>query len=879
MTGSAVSGTQPPQSSDATLSALSLVNAADDAAIALTPTFVSGTESYTASVLYSVVSTTVTATPTHASATEVIKLGGTEDADATVNLALGDNVITVEVIAQDGTTKTYTVTVTRAQTALSGTALVSNTGQADSSATNVGNNAWAQSFTTGSNAGGYNLSSIEVSILGLPSTPPTSSQFTVTIWSATAGTVRPESVLHTLTSPGTFTANAVNTFTAPANTVLAASTTYFVRLNNTSGRNVTVKRTTSTAEDSGAAAGWSIGNTRYYRSRGLTGTSGWSDSNNVFKMAVKGSAVGGTTNNEATGEPTISGANLVGQTQTANKGSIADADGLPLESTFTYQWIRVSSGSEADISGATSKTYTTVSADQGKKLKVKVGFTDNASNDESRTSLASEIIGATSCTPSAPAAAIWSACLTVDQSGYYFTFPGAGDNFGALSNPEVTVGGNTYTINDFERFGSSLFLAFTSAPGNAASGWVLYIGSASTSFALSAATTSSADKVYNWTNTSLTWSGGDVISVWIAPAVSTNNAPVFPSGTITRSVAENTASGQNVGSPVAATDDDAGDTLTYSLEGADGGSFTIVSTSGQIQTKTLVTYNYEAKSSYSVTVKVNDGTVNVTKAVTISVTDVAEPPDQPAAPTVAARAGTDDSLNVIWTAPANTGRPAIDDYNVQYRIGTTGSFTSHSFSGTGRFTTIAGLTASTSYQVQVQAHNDEGDSPWSALRDRQHQCARQRRADVPQRDDNAERGREHGLRPERGRAGGGHGHRRGHPDLQPGGDGRRLLHHRLHQRPDPDQDAGDLQLRGQEQLLGDREGERRHGERHQGGDHQRHRRGRAAGPAGCAYGDGKVGHHRQPGRELERAGQHRASGHRRLQRAVPDRDHRVVHQP
>ena len=49
-------------------------------------------------------------------------------------------------------------------------------------------------------------------------------------------------------------------------------------------------------------------------------------------------------NNEATGEPTISGTNLVGQTQTANKGTIADADGLPLESTFTYQWIRVTLG-------------------------------------------------------------------------------------------------------------------------------------------------------------------------------------------------------------------------------------------------------------------------------------------------------------------------------------------------------------------------------------------------------------------------------------------------------------------------------------------------------------------------------------------------------
>ena len=203
-----------------------------------------------------------------------------------------------------------------------------------------------------------------------------------------------------------------------------------------------------------------------------------------------------------------------------------------------------------------------------------------------------------------------------------------------------------------------------------------------------------------------------MISVWLAPAVS-NNAPVFPAAeTGARSVAENTASGQNVGSPVAAMDDDGGDTLTYSLEGADGGSFTIVSASGQIQTKAAL--NYEAKTSYSVTVKVNDGTVNATKAVTISVTDVAEPPDRPAAPAVSAKAGADDSLNVSWSAPANTGRPAIDDYNVRYRIGTTGSFSSHPFSGAGRFTTIAGLTADTEYEVQVQAHNDEGDSPWSA---------------------------------------------------------------------------------------------------------------------------------------------------------------------
>ena len=40
-------------------------------------------------------------------------------------------------------------------------------------------------------------------------------------------------------------------------------------------------------------------------------------------------------------------------------------------------------------------------------------------------------------------------------------------------------------------------------------------------------------------------------------------------------------------------------TLTYSLEGTDAGSFDIVASSGQIKTKSGVTYDHEAKSSYS----------------------------------------------------------------------------------------------------------------------------------------------------------------------------------------------------------------------------------------------------------------------------------------
>ena len=71
--------------------------------------------SYTASVYHSVSQTTVTPTVNHSGASYVIKLGDVEDADGTISLAVGSNVITVEVTAEDdSTTKTYTVTVNRA---------------------------------------------------------------------------------------------------------------------------------------------------------------------------------------------------------------------------------------------------------------------------------------------------------------------------------------------------------------------------------------------------------------------------------------------------------------------------------------------------------------------------------------------------------------------------------------------------------------------------------------------------------------------------------------------------------------------------------------------------------------------------------------------
>ena len=96
-------------STDATLSALTLSGINFGA-------FSSNTDSYTASVAYSVSQTTVTPTVNDSGATYVINLGGVTDADGVVSLSVGSNVITIEVTAEDDTTtRTYTVTVTRAE--------------------------------------------------------------------------------------------------------------------------------------------------------------------------------------------------------------------------------------------------------------------------------------------------------------------------------------------------------------------------------------------------------------------------------------------------------------------------------------------------------------------------------------------------------------------------------------------------------------------------------------------------------------------------------------------------------------------------------------------------------------------------------------------
>ena len=96
-------------------------------------------------------------------------------------------------------------------------------------------------------------------------------------------------------------------------------------------------------------------------------------------------AVAPIPNSPATGEPTISGTAQVGQMLTASTSDISDSNGLA-NAIFTYQWIANDGTEDTDIPDATGSTHTIGTDDEGKAFKVRVSFTDDRGNQETRTS-------------------------------------------------------------------------------------------------------------------------------------------------------------------------------------------------------------------------------------------------------------------------------------------------------------------------------------------------------------------------------------------------------------------------------------------------------------------------------------------------------------
>ena len=128
-----------------------------------------------------------------------------------------------------------------------------------------------------------------------------------------------------------------------------------------------------------------------------------------------------------------------------------------------------------------------------------------------------------------------------------------------------------------------------------------------------------------------------------------NEAPTITSGDAA-SFAEN---GTGTVYTVAATDQDAGATITYSLTGADAALFNINATTGAVTFKSSPNYQAPADAGgdnvYDVTVRASDGTNITTKAVAISVTDVNEAPTFTSG---AAASFAENATGTVYTAAA-----------------------------------------------------------------------------------------------------------------------------------------------------------------------------------------------------------------------------------
>ena len=384
-------------------------------------TFAPASRNYVASVANRVEETTVTATASDDGATYEVKLGGVLDEDGVIPLAVGENVITVEVTAEDGnTSQTYTVTVTRSEplTAAFEAAPESHNGT-DAFTFRI---AFSEAVAIGfANFRRHALDVTEGSVTGASRVDRRSD-----LWKIT---VEPDSLAGvSIVLPITEDCAAQGAICTRAGDPLSSRVELAVPGENVAvAGSLTISGTLQvgealTVDTSGVSDGNGLDGAtfsyQWIRSdagtdtdiAGATGagyTLAPADNGKTIKVRVSftddagyaESLTGATTdavsrkpNSAATGSPTISGTLQVEGTLTVDTSGISDGNGLN-GATFSYQWIRSDAGTDTDIAGATGSTYTLVPADEGKTIKVRVSFTDDAGHAESRTGVTTETVG------------------------------------------------------------------------------------------------------------------------------------------------------------------------------------------------------------------------------------------------------------------------------------------------------------------------------------------------------------------------------------------------------------------------------------------------------------------------------------------------------
>ena len=411
---------------------------------------------------------------------------------------------------------------------------------------------------------------------------------------------------------------------------------------------------------------------------------------------------GTTANTEPTGLPTISGTPEVDQTLTASVSGVGDADGLT-NPGFTYQWVAGST----DISGATKSTHFLTSSEQGQTIQVQVSFTDDAENQETLTSIATEAVAARSDNT------VWQADMLVIE--YNASSIGA-----ASSDLFANVGGSgSLEIRSLWSYipDRDLRLAFAAGVPNAEN-MTLQVGDLVLEFPAG----SSGNGSFKWTEIDVDWEDGETIAVSITTASTSTEADT---------PAPDQANTPAAGAPTISGTPQVGQELTADTTGiSDADGLTNVSyryqwvgndgtTDADILNTAASTYTPSA-SDVGKTIKVqvtftDDADNEETLTSAASDTVAATKPGAPGHVNIFPH--DTGALDVYWEAPASDGGSAITGYKVQWKETTDSWDTAADVSEatvTGTTQTITGLTDGVEYTVRVKAVNDVGEGPPSA---------------------------------------------------------------------------------------------------------------------------------------------------------------------
>ena len=240
--------------------------------------------------------------------------------------------------------------------------LVENIGESHNARGGLLNNRRAQQFTTGSNAFGYTLTSIDYVAHSTITNPERIRA--VVLGVAANGLPDTSNVVATLTRPsGQNIPAGIAKFTAPANTVLQPDTSYFAALLEQSGTRGPSSGTISytTSANQLAITGWSIADNGY-RDQLTVSSQSWGSINFVMRLRVDGTIRRGrlyriaaaTANEGANAELTVT------------LGEAAQSAGLTFNVSYDY------SGSAAtEDTGSTPSTVKVTGGSTTAKLVVR----------------------------------------------------------------------------------------------------------------------------------------------------------------------------------------------------------------------------------------------------------------------------------------------------------------------------------------------------------------------------------------------------------------------------------------------------------------------------------------------------------------------------